>query len=178
MKKTILKTLCGMAVLSVLVLGAAPVMAEHPSKGGNCPYSGKHDCGKAGCDKEGGESGCPVTNKFFKKAKFFLGNAEEIGLSDKQVQDIKALKAEVKKIGIRQMADMQLTMLDFESLLGQDPVDQAAIGALIDKGAASMTQGAKAVVKAYADLKAVLSAEQMAKAKALWKAKEKGGAHH
>ena len=179
MKNSIQKILCGLAVLSVLALGTAPA-ATADGKDGKCPYS-KHDCGKSGCDKsgeDGCESGCPIAAKFFKKAKFFLQNSAELGLSDKQVADIKALKTEMKKAKIRGEAEMQIAMLDLDSLLHADPINQEAVGAFMDKAAAGMAQSGKASVKALVDLKAVLTAEQMAKAKALWKAQEKGGAHH
>lgn len=150
-------------------ISASAAFAECKSGAGQCPKSGGQgsDClQSADCEKSGG---CPIIGKFMKKAHFFLSHADEIGLSDDQVKQIKAMKTEMQKTSIRQAAEMQVFMLDIEAKLHEDTVDVEGINAMMDKGGAGMTEGGKAAVLAYAKLKAVPTPAQYAKAKEIWK---------
>ena len=167
-----------LALLSILTLAAFAVAAPQaqagcPLKGGECSHcskGGDSECSKGDC---GGEGGCPIMAAFKKKSHFFLENAQEIGLSDEQVTAIKAMKTQVKKWEIQQMAGMQIGMMDMEEKLHANPVDVEGLNAMIDQGMADMGKGAKELVATYAKLKAVLTPEQMTKAKAIWKKSEK-----
>lgn len=139
--------------------------AELYAGGKECPYGDKKQCDK------GQEAQCPLVAKFMKKAEFFLANQQQIGLSAEQVGQIKALKTEEQKAYIRAMADMQVLHIDIDAKMSEPKVDVAAISALIDTGMTGMTAGAKATVNRYAQLKGVLTDEQMAKAKEIWLAR-------
>ena len=165
------------SILSVLlgvVLATTLAFAECKHGGKQCPLSGDKQCSmNKGCDKGDLEYQCPVIGKFMKKAKFFLDNSQEIGLSDDQVSQIKALKDEVKKMYVRQGAEMEVFTIDLHAKMSEPKVDVEGINKMIDASATGMAQGAKAVVEKYAQLKAVLSDDQMNKAKAVWKKNEK-----
>jgi hypothetical protein len=136
-------------------------------------YAG-HGGGKS-CDvrTECGDSQCPVTRAFFAKACAILCKSETLGLTQEQTDSIHALKLEVKSREIRQAAEMQVMQLEMESLLRRPTVDAEALNALIDRGSAAFAENAKANVRAYAKLKAVLTEEQKAQWKAGKKAEEK-----
>ena len=115
---------------------------------------------------------CPITAKLMKKGKFFLAHETELGLSEEQVDQIKAIKLDTKKAAARQKAEHEIFMLDMESKLSETAVDVDGISRMIDEQIPMMTQGAKKTVEDFAKLKAVLTPEQLAKAKELWKAKD------
>jgi len=146
-----------------IALTATPVMAEH---GGDKQCMMGKDCKK--CEEGKDSSGCPIAGKIMKKAKFFLKNAKEIGLSDDQVAQIKAIKLDTKKTSIRTEAEMKIGMMDMEAKLSEPKVDVEGLNAMIDQGMAGMATGAKASVATYAKLKAVLTEAQMTKAKEIW----------
>lgn len=163
----------------VLMLGGAALTAQayhHEGKAdGKCPMmrAGK-ECPmmKGDCGKKGG-SECPIASKLMKKAGFYLENADAIGLTDDQVNQIKAIKMDAKKEMILGGAQMEVAMLDMESKMYGDPIDTAALEQLIDKNMAAMSAGAKKMVQQYAALKQVLNADQKKKAKEVWKSAEK-----
>jgi len=134
----------------------------------------KYDCpadkgsGAWGSGRQRGGYECPVTAKFFGKADFILANKDELGLTEEQISKAKQLKLDVQKSTIRQMADLQVLMLDVEAKLVEPKVDVEGINALLDQGFASMAAATKGVVFSYAELKAVLSDDQMTKLKSLW----------
>ena len=127
-----------------------------------------HDRGGSQC-----ESQCPIANKFMMKSHFLLENKSEIGLTDDQVKTIKELKLEAEKDSIMQAAGMKTFMLDLQSKLSEDKVDVEGTSALIDKGFASASAGAKSNLAAYAKLKGLLTPDQMVKMKALHEKMEK-----
>ncbi len=152
---------------------------------GSCDKGG--DCAKSGsCKKMGGygrgcghaSSPCPIAAKFCQKVCWILEHKDELGLTDDQIAQIKALDLEVEKNSIRGMAEMQIFALEMENRLGQDKVDVEALESMIDSGMAGMALGAKSTVKAYADLKAIITPEQKAKAMELKKAGHAGHHHH
>ncbi len=119
------------------------------------------------------ESQCPIANKLMMKSHFLLENKSDIGLTDDQVKSIKELKLQAEKDSIMQAADMKTFMLDLDSNLSEDKVDVEATSALIDKGFASASAGAKTNLAAYAKLKSILTPDQIAKMKALHEKMEK-----
>ena len=132
---------------------------------------GRKECAMRG-DQDEDAYPCPIVDKIMKKAHFFLENKDEIGLSEEQVDTIRGLKLQVKKSLIRSEADMQIMMLDMKAKLGDDTLDVEGIDTMIDQGMGQMAQTAKANVDVYAKLKAVLTPEQVEKAKALWTKKK------
>jgi hypothetical protein len=154
------------AVLS-LAVSAGPAWAECCKHGDQCPISQGKDRGESR-GKDSKHSQCPITDKTIEKAKFFLKNAAELGLSEEQTQAIKTIKVEAKKAAIRQEAEMEMFMMDVESKLADPVVDVEGLGAMFDTASAGMSTEAKGMIAQYAKLKGILSKEQMAKAKEIW----------
>lgn len=168
MKKTTLWILALMLVGSIMTL---PAFADCDKHGKQCSMSGgKSECGKGDCDKSdcGSCEGCPILGKIMKKAKFFLSNQKEIGLSEEQVAQIKTIKLEAKKAGLRQAAEMKIFEMDIDAKLSNPKLDTEAINAMLDQASSGWGAGAKASVAEYVKLKAVLNEQQMAKAKEIW----------
>ena len=99
------------------------------------------------------------------KAHWMLENKTTLGLTDEQVNTIKALKMEMKKKQIRESAEMQIAMMDMKTKLKENPVDVEGLNKMIDQGMAAMTQSAKENVQAYSKLKAMISDDQWKKLK-------------
>jgi hypothetical protein len=137
-----------------------------------CP-TGEHQsvcrsCGERSCGKES----CPITSKLTKKACFLLSHAEEIGLSDEQVQKIKSIKMEAKKQHILAKAQMKIGIIDMKAKLHEDELDVDGLNAMVDQFAAGFAASTKKAIQSYAELKGLLSDEQKAKAKTLWMKKK------
>jgi hypothetical protein len=105
---------------------------------------------------------------FTHKAQLIMENAAELGLSDDQVQKIKSLKMSVTKSMIKSDADVELLVLDIEAALEKEEIDVNSTSALIDKKYNIKSQEAKTLIGAYADLKKVLSKDQMKKLHEIW----------
>jgi Spy/CpxP family protein refolding chaperone len=108
---------------------------------------------------------------FFHKAVFYLSCADELGLTEDQVEKIKGLKMGVKKELIRKESELEILKLDIESALREKQIDVKAVNALVDKKYEIAKAKTKFLVQSLADLKRVLSEEQHAKAKSLWRKK-------
>lgn len=111
---------------------------------------------------------------FFLKAHFIAMNADEIGLSDEQLEKIMALKLNVKKSLIKAKADIETYALDIKNELTKDEINVNSLNGLIDKKYALKTQKAKDLIKAYADLKKLLTDEQKKMLKDIWMGAMKG----
>ncbi len=117
------------------------------------------------------DRGSDLEALFFHKAHFFLECADQIGLTDDQIEKIKKLKMDVKKGLIRQDAELEILMLDLETALRGRTVDVKAVNALLDEKFEIQKAKARSLVQAFAELKKVLTDEQYAKMKALWRGK-------
>jgi len=110
-----------------------------------------------------------LNEKVLKKAYFFLKNADEIGLSDDQVMNVKEIKVAAKKEMIRKDADIELLKIDIKSKLYSDNINLDEINKLIDQKYKLKNEKAKYLVAKYAELKGMLTDEQMEKAIEIWK---------
>ena len=169
MKKSLLIGSILMSVMLMTTLAFAE--CSHGNK--QCSLSQSQCSAHQGCSKGADKNQCPVIGKFMKKAKFLLSNQEEIGLSEEQIRNIKALKVDVKKLLVRQTAEMEVFNIDLYAKMSEPKVDVEGINAMIDAATVGMVQETKTVVEKYAQLKAVLSDDQWVKAKAVWAKKEK-----
>lgn len=161
------KFLLSVAFLTGLVL-AGNAWADHG--GAQCPVGGdRKTCGQSRYEDQ--SYPCPILDKAMKKAHFYLDHQDELGLSEEQIRSVKDIKMWFKKQMIRGQADMEIMMLDMKSKLNEEAVDVEGINTMIDEGMAGMAKSAKDSVEAYAKLKSVLTPEQIAKAKEIWKKK-------
>ncbi len=115
--------------------------------------------------------------KFFSKAHLILKNKEELGLSDKQVKEIKDLKIKTKKDLIRKKAEIDIVALDIKAAMWGKKIDTGAINSLIDKKYDLKKEKAKSLVGACAAIKGILTEEQKDKLKDLWKKCKKEKMH-
>lgn len=163
------KSLFIMALFLALSVVAMPVFADCDKHGKQCSLKDGADCGKGDCDKGDCDTNqCPIVSKIMKKAKFFLKNQKEIGLSEDQVAQIKAIKMDTKKSSLRQSAEMEIFKMDIEDKLSDPKLDVEGLNSMLDQASSGWGTGAKASVATYVKLKAVLNEQQMAKAKEIW----------
>ncbi len=161
MKKAILSLALSALVLFLSSPAAFADYQGGPCAGGKCPFKGRGMMAEE-------MYACPITQKVMTKAHFFLDNQKELELSDDQVRQIKEIKLETKKAYLRQMTEHQIFELDVQYKMSEPKLDRKGIDAMIDQVAKSMTASAKETVSAYEKLKAVLSEDQLKKAKDLW----------
>lgn len=186
-KKWFLPSVLAAAVLAVAVV---PALAECAmgKDGKTCPMMGngmgqmaRGMSGRSGMHSGHHRlSGCPILGKFNMKAYWLMRHKDELGLTADQVAKIKSLQLDMAKNMIRGQAEMKIGMMEMENQLSQETLNVEAIESMIDSGMAGMATGAKASVKAYAELKSLLTEEQKAKAKEIWVAAEKAehASHH
>lgn len=119
-------------------------------------YAGGHGKGKS-----------DLASKLCRKAHLAVKNADELGLSDEQVDKIKDLKLATKKDVIKKKADIELIILDIKSMMCDDTINLDEINKLIDKKYEIKKAKAKSLVGSYAAFKNILSEEQQDKLKEL-----------
>lgn len=137
-------------VISLLILASPVTFANH----------GHHE----------GSGGYSLEDKYFGKVDFLFKNKTELGLTEDQMEQIKTIKFDVKRAMIKAEADKDLAMLDIYQELHKDEPDVAKIDSSIDQKSAVKATLAKNVVRSLLNTKAILTAEQQAKAKELyWK---------
>lgn len=125
---------------------------------------------------QGGKGKCHFTEegKIFGAAILILKNKEEVGLTDEQVDKIKALKVETKKSLIRQNAEIDIVSVDLKAAEWKDPIDRAEVNKLIDRKYDLKKEKAKSLVAARAALKDILTDEQYAALKDFCKPGKEG----
>lgn len=106
-----------------------------------------------------------VKEKFFKKAKMIYLYQDELNVTDEQLDQIKELKIALKKDLIRKGADLNIIKVDIRSLLHEDEVNISAVNKLIDQKYEIKKAKMKKVVQSYAQLKKILTKEQIEKLK-------------
>jgi len=114
-----------------------------------------------------------LEEKLFHKAHFILVHQKALGLTEEEVESIKALKMDVKKYLIRQGAEIDLVKIDIKSLMWAKTIDTEAIHGLVDQKYELKKAKAKYLVDAYAKLKGMLTDEQYETLKEKWRAKYK-----
>ncbi len=145
-----------------------PAFSDHGKN--HCSTGKSESCSGKSCERSKKScSKCPIANAVMKCAHFLLENASEIGLNDEQVKKIKSIKMETKKEAILGAAQMKVMCMDLSSKLCEEKLDVEGINAMIDQGSAGWATAGKKTLKNYADLRAILTPEQMAKAKELCK---------
>jgi Spy/CpxP family protein refolding chaperone len=106
-----------------------------------------------------------IDNKFFKKVKMIYLYQDELNVNEKQIDQIKELKIALKKDLIKSKAEMDIIGVDIRSLLYQDVIDVEAADELIDQKYEIKKDRMKNVIKSYAQLKKILTKEQIEKLK-------------
>jgi Spy/CpxP family protein refolding chaperone len=121
----------------------------------------------------GGHHKESVKEKFFKKVKMIYLYQDELGVDDRQLDQIRALKIALKKDLIRKEADLGIIKVDIRSLLYEDEIDVEAVNKLIDKKYEIKKAKIKKVIMSLAQLKKILTKEQMERLKEIKREKKK-----
>jgi len=118
---------------------------------------------------------------------FYLKKADELGLSEEQIAELKKLKREAKITKIRKRAEMEVIKVEVGALLDEKKPDLSAIDAKIDQCCKLKAAVKKACIHASVKAREVLTEEQLKTAKQLRKACDlssakqyhhKGEGHH
>lgn len=152
MNKTVEKSV-GFAVAALLL--TAPVALADHSRGGY------------------GHKGGDFESKFFLKAHLILENEGELGLTDTQKEEIRALKHNVKKSMVKQNAEIEILGLDISEQMHGTAIDLAAVNILVDQQYELEKAKAKSLILAITKLKQTLTEEQYGKLKGLYKQGDK-----
>ena len=134
---------------------------------------GSRECGKKDCKykpSECGKKDCkdkPLDKKVLKKLHMIFNHQDELGISDDQLAKIKELKIALKKDLIQKEADIDLVKVDVRSALYEDEINLAAVNKLIDQKYEAKKSKSKQVVSTLAQLKKILTKDQMDKLKNL-----------
>ncbi|MGB2600214.1 MAG: hypothetical protein WBC99_07210 [Candidatus Omnitrophota bacterium] len=123
-------------------------------------YGGKY------CKKTKSYDG--LEEKLFYKAHFMLKNEEELGLSEKQVDQIRKLKIDTKKDMINKQAQIDLIGVDIKTQMWEDPMDLDTMNELVEHKYMIKEAKTKALLSAYAQLKGLLTEDQKTTLKKLW----------
>ena len=133
-------------------------------------------CSSAALAKDAGrkgEDGFSLERKVLRKLGMVIRYQEDLGLTDEQVAQIRDLKVSVQKDLVKKQADIKLLAIDIKTALAEDTIDTKAVGKLIDKKYAVKKDKAMVLVKAYAELKKMLTDEQQKKFKTILRTRKK-----
>jgi Spy/CpxP family protein refolding chaperone len=115
-----------------------------------------------------------IDKKFFKKVKKIYRYQDELKVTEEQLSKIRKLKITLKKDLIRSKADMDVIGVDLRSLLYEDAIDTAKANSLIDKKYEIKKARTKNSVKSFAQLKKILSTQQLDMLQEIRRSKKKG----
>jgi len=118
----------------------------------------------------------PMSDMFFMKVEMIQKHQEEIGVTDNQMHQIEDLKTAFKKDTIRKEAEIDILEIDIHSLMHKEQVDVGAVYKLIDQKYEFKKAKTKKTVESFAQLKKIITKDQMAKLRSIIKDKMKG--HH
>ena len=92
-----------------------------------------------------------------------------LGLDEKQIDALKALRSRTMKDMIKKRADKQIAGIELKDLLDKDPVDMKAVEASLKKNEALKTEMFLANIKAREEMKSILTPEQRKRLKDMMK---------
>ena len=140
----------GILIVAALILASPVAFANYGGGHGQC---------------NSGDSG--FEGKFFHKAHAIVEHGEEIGLTEEQLDGIRNMKYDVKKVLIKQDADIEILGIDIKRQLQERSFDTEAVNKLVDQKYDLEKAKAKFLVESIAKLKQSLSEEQWEKLKDL-----------
>ncbi len=89
----------------------------------------------------------------------------DLGLDEKQIEALKALRSKMMKEMIKKRADVQIAGIELKVLLDKEPVDIKAVEAAVKKRESLRTEMFLAHVRAHEEMKSILTPEQRKKLK-------------
>ncbi|MBZ0165249.1 MAG: Spy/CpxP family protein refolding chaperone [Candidatus Omnitrophica bacterium] len=161
-------------ILTAIAIAGVPVTAALAKDGGpqdrpsyGTKHKGSGSYGRHHGKRHGKDGG--MEGMVSHKAHFFLMHQEELGLSEDQVKQIKGLALATKKTVIAKQAEIDIVKTDLHAAMWEESPDAAAVRSLVAKKYDLKKEKALAVTDALLQLKTVLTPEQKAKAKTVWK---------
>jgi len=121
--------------------------------------------------KKGHDGG--LEGKFRMKVHFIESNQDELKLTEEQMTSIDTIETNVEKSLIQLQARVDLAGVDLKGMLHERKIDVEAVNRLLDEKYGAKEAIAKALVQGLADVKNVLTDEQYAAMKELWKSMKK-----
>lgn len=103
-----------------------------------------------------------INDKFLQKQRRILKYKEELGLNQKQIEKIEALKINLEKDMVLLDAKIEVVNIELRSVLSRDEADIKTVNDLIDQKSELEKSKGKALAAAYVNLKEVLTPEQRA----------------
>jgi Spy/CpxP family protein refolding chaperone len=97
----------------------------------------------------------------------FVRHAEKLGLSEEQVENLKAIKSDHKKATIKKEAEVKIAHVELEELLDQEPVNFDRVKSKISQISEMETQMRLAHLTSIQKAHKVLTADQLEKTKTL-----------
>jgi len=124
------------------------------------PHASAGQCGsKSGYGGKKGY-GHGLDDKFSYMAVAILKSRDELGLTEKEVADIRSLKIEVKKKLIMLNAEIDTIGVDIKGMMWQGTFDPEAVNMLVERKYELKKEKAKYIVTSIAKLKGMLTEEQ------------------
>ncbi|MBD3296664.1 MAG: hypothetical protein GF392_04790 [Candidatus Omnitrophica bacterium] len=124
-------------------------------------------------DKAGYAAKKGMEGRLFCKIKTMMVHQDELGLSEEQIKKIEALKFATKRELIRKKADIAMARVEICQKMSGDKIDIPEVESLVDLKYGYKSEKAKALVKSCANLRDILTVEQMKKFKKIWWASRK-----
>lgn len=115
-----------------------------------------------------GECKMDAEAKLFSKICFILSNAEELGITDAQKDQIAAEKIRIKRMLLKKDADIKLAALDIKEQLMKDKVDMNVIDPLLDRKYTLKKEKAKEIIMSCVNINNILSSSQLTKMKSMY----------
>jgi Spy/CpxP family protein refolding chaperone len=144
------------SVLAALLLASQPAWAEKES-GSYGRHMGERGYGHDMMSRHGG------TGQYI---RYVLKNQKEIGLSEEQVNKLKAIQLEFDKTRIKTEADILVAERELQALVEDYKSDLGAVEAKLKQSEGIEVQLRLAAIKAKRDARAVLTPEQIEKLRA------------
>lgn len=151
-KVWVLIACAGILSLSYALAAETPKGMCHAQSG--CMMMGQMR-GQAGMEK-----GVGLEDMFYHKSHFILMNADELKLSEEQMQKVEDLKYKIKRSMTLSKAEIDVLALDIMQALSETKVDMPSVNNLIDKKYEAKKAQAKELAQAYADLRMTLTRDQ------------------
>lgn len=100
-------------------------------------------------------------------ASFYLCCAEELGLSDAQIKELKSIETSCEKDAIKMCADLCIANLELRDALGKEDIDLTKVKELIKQIEGKRSEMQFKSIEASIKAKKVLNKEQLKKLKSL-----------
>lgn len=147
------------AILGMLGWSVQPSLAD-PEQGYSHASSHGHGC----CEEMMGHMGHYAHSA--DHLRHLLTHQKEIGLTEEQVKKLKAIELDYDRVRIKAEADIQIAERELQALLGEEKTDLSALEAKVKQSEMLEVALRMSAYKARRDTLAVLTPEQLEKAKA------------